>query len=218
MKVIIMPRNGASNPLFSLSSGQLFLWLTVLLVVALLGGAALQRNFARVVALGEHADEFVLMHDRESADVFLPRHDLRECDHQGRRRHADHRLCRPAGRQGAVSRRRADPPRAGLGRALYRVHAALCPQRLLRHQPQPLRTRAGPHPGRRGGAHPRRWWHFRCADGRRHGGRGGLAARPAAEQRQGRRPAPAPAGATRSSMPARAATSMPAPTCGAAAW
>jgi len=43
MKVIIMPRNGASHPLFSLSSGQFFLWLTVLLVVALLGGASLQR-------------------------------------------------------------------------------------------------------------------------------------------------------------------------------
>src|SRR5579863_2017368 len=76
-------------------------------------------------------------------DVILPRHDLRERDHQRRQRNADNGLCGQAVWSWPFSERRACPPSPGLERVLYRDDAPVCASRLSRDLRQPLRARGG---------------------------------------------------------------------------
>src|SRR5262245_35878813 len=71
-------------------------------------------------------------------DVILPRHDLRERDYQWRQRNADYGLCGQAIRSRPVPRRGADPPPAGLERALHRDDAPVRASRLHGDLRQPV--------------------------------------------------------------------------------
>ena len=122
-------------------------------------------------------------------DVILPRHDLRERDHQRRQGNADHRLRGQADGPGPLPGRRADPPSAGLERVLHRDDAPVRASRLSRDLRQPLRARGRRQrrqSGRRRRQGARRRRHRRRADGRRHRGRREVDARAARSQRQGR--------------------------------
>ena len=122
-------------------------------------------------------------------NVILPRHDLRERDHQRRQRHADHGLRGQTSRSWPVSGCRADPPSPGLERALHRDDAPVRASRLSRDLRQPLRTRGWRQrrqPRRRCRQGARRGRHRQLPDGRRYRRRREVDARAARKQRQGR--------------------------------
>ena len=74
-------------------------------------------------------------------DVILPRHDLRESDHQRRQRNTDNGLRGEALRAWPLSGRRTCPPSPGLERVLHRDDASVRASRLCRDLRQPLRAR-----------------------------------------------------------------------------
>src|ERR1019366_2336852 len=76
-------------------------------------------------------------------DVILPRHDLRERDHQWRQRNADNSLRGQGIWSWPLSGRRARPPSHGLERALHRDDASARASRLSRDLRQPLLARGG---------------------------------------------------------------------------